>query len=239
MLGSMRWRSLVLFLVSTLVLAFGVATASADDGELVDLSKKTTEIQKRINDLRSRGRWAREGKLSASAVCGNESSSQVFAPWGDGADYVPAPQGDAEDTSAWDLNDHAGVIEENSPFSSGSQSLLLTDGGEAVTPVMCVSTLHPTIRFFASNTGSRTSTLEIEVIYEDLDGHTKSLRVARLRGSDQWQPSLVVPIYMNVLAAASERGVTAVALKFKAKDVRSKVAGWKIDDVNVDPFMGR
>ncbi len=231
-----RSRSFVLALVGVLVLAFGATTASAHDEELVDVSKKMGEIQKKMDDLRGQGRWARRGELSAAAVCGDKTSSQVFAPWGDTADYVPAPHGDAEDISAWDVDDDVSLVNENAPFSHGSHSILLGEGGEAVTPAMCVSTSHPTIRFFVANTGSPDSTLEVEVIYEDLEGHTKKLKIARLRGSQDWRPSLVVPIHVNRLAAASEDGLTAIALKFKAKDVKSKGRGWKLDDLYVDPW---
>ena len=240
MFKSMRHRrSRVFVLIGALVLTFGATAAGAHDDELVDVSKKTHEIQKKLNELRGKGRFARKGELSEAAICGDERSSRVFAAWGDAADYVPAPQGDVEDISGWELDDDVSVLDENSPFSDGSRSLFLADKGEAVTPVMCVSTAHPTIRFFAANTGSPESTLEVEVIYEDLEGHAKKLRIARLRGSDEWGPSLVVPIHVNVLAAAAEDGVTAVAFKFKARDVKSKGRGWKIDDLNVDPFLSR
>jgi hypothetical protein len=229
-------RSLVLVLVGVLVLAFGATTASADDEEIVDVSKKMGEIQKKIDDLRATGRWARRGELSAAAVCDDKTSAQVFAPWGDTADYVPAPQGDVEDISAWDVDNDVSLVDQNAPFSHGSHSILLSEGGEAVSPVMCVSTSHPTIRFFAANTGSPDSTLEVEVIYEDLNGHRKKLKIARLRGSQDWRPTLVVPIHVNRLAAASEDGLTAVAFKFKAKDVKSKGRGWMLDDLYVDPW---
>jgi hypothetical protein len=219
-----------------LALALCATAAGSDDAELVDVSNKTSDIQKKIDELRANGRWSRQGELSASAVCGAEEGSQVFAPWGDTAEYVPAPQGNVEDISAWDVDDDVTVLNENAPFSTGSRSLLLTEGGEAVTPAMCISVFHPTIRFFAANTGSPASRLQIEILYEDLDGHVKKLKIARLRGGDQWAPSLVVPIHMNMLAAASANGVTAIALKFKAKDVKSKEAGWKIDDLAVDPW---
>jgi hypothetical protein len=237
-----RARGCVLALVGVLVLGLGATAANADDDELVDVSKTTSEIQKKLHELRGKGRSARKGELSAAAVCGDDSTSQVFAPWGDTADYTRAPEGDLESTGGWELDKNdVTVIDENSPFSAGSKSLLLGDKGEAVTPVMCISTAHPTIRFFAQNTGSPESTLEIEVLYENVDGHTKKLRVAKLRGSDEWRPTRIVPIHVNVLAAASEDGLTAIALKFKAKDVRSKERhrGWKIDDVLVDPFKAR
>jgi len=190
----------------------------------------------KIDELRANGRWARHGDLSAAAVCGNDETSQVFAPWGDPAEYSPAPDGDVETSTGWDLDHDASIVNENAPFSAGSRSLLLPEGGEAVTPAMCISTFHPTIRFFAKNMGASVSRLEIEVLYEDMDGHVRKLKIARLRGNDTWEPSLIVPIHVNVLAAASEDGVTAVALRFKAKDVKSKEAGWMIDDVFVDPW---
>ena len=226
----------VIILAAIFALALCATAAGADDSELIDVSKQTSEIREKIDALRGQGRWSRQGELSAAAVCGEQESSQVFALWGDVAQYVPAPQGDVEDISAWDLDKEVSIVDENAPFSTGSRSLLLTDGAEAVTPAMCISTFHPTIRFFAANNGSPMSRLEIEILYEDLGGHVKKLKIARLRGGDRWAPSLVVPIHMNMLAAASVNGVTAVALKFKAKDVKSKESGWKIDDLAVDPF---
>ena len=235
-----RWRVAFLPVISVLVLACGTTAATAGDDEIIDVTKKANEIEKKVSELLEKGRWARQGKLWAAAVCGEETSSQFFAPWGDAAEYVPAPQGNVEDVSGWDLDKDI-TLAENGPGMNGSQSLLLGDNDEAVSPVMCISTAHPTIRFFAANTGSPDSILEIEVIYEDVDGKTKKLKVAKLRGSSQWQPSLVVPIHVNKLAAASEDGLTAVALKFKAKDVKSKAEGrgWKIDDLYVDPFKLR
>ncbi len=241
MLGFLRrWRVAFLPVISVLVLACGATAAAAGDDEIIDVTKKANEIDKKIGELKEKGGWSRRGKLWVSAVCGQETSSQFFAAWGDTADYVPAPQGDVEDVSRWDLDDDV-TLAENGPGQSGSRSLLLGDNDEAVSPVTCISTAHPTIRFFAANTGSPESTLEIEVLYEDLDGHMKKLKVAKLRGSSEWQPSLVVPIHVNRFAAASEDGLTAVALKFKAKDVKSKDErrGWKIDDLQVDPFKQR
>ena len=44
---------------------------------------------------------------------------------------------------------------------------------------------------------------------------------------------------MNLLGAAAEDGFTAIAVKLKAKDVKSKTGGWKVDDLYVDPFRSR
>lgn len=101
---------------------------------------------------------------------------------------------------------------------------------------MCVSVAHPTIRLFAMNTAGEDSELEVEIYYEGLDGKVKKLKVAKLRGGAQWAPTTIVPVYVNMLGAAAEDGFTAIAVKFKAKDVKKKDAGWLIDDLYVDPL---
>jgi hypothetical protein len=227
-----------LLIVSLLALSL-VSVASAGDGdeELVDVSKTVASLDKKMDELRERGRWAREGKLSLSAFCGEGNASAVFAPWGDSASYVPAPDGDFESPSGWTLNKHASLSARNSPFSSGGSSLLLGEKGVAVSPAMCVSTLHPTFRFFAVNGASAESKLEIEILYEGVDGKVKKLKVARLSGGDSWAPSLIIPLHVNMLAAVSEDGFTAVAFQFKTHG--AKDGGWLIDDVLVDPFASR
>lgn len=214
----------------------GTALGAEDEGELVDVSKTVADLDKELAKLRERGRWAREGTLSAAAVCGDEAPAPVFSAWGDGSAYVAAPDGDLETVDRWTLNKHARRAE-NSPFSSGGSSLFLPDHGEAVSPAFCVSALHPTIRLFASNTADDESELEVEILYEHVDGKVKKLKVARLQGGASWAPTTIVPLHVNVLGAASEDGFTAVAVKFKAKDVKSKTGGWKIDDLYVDPWV--
>ena len=173
--------------------------------------------------------------LSASAVCGDAQAEQVFASWGDPSLYVPAAGGDAESLEEWSVNKHAGRGN-NSPFSRGSSSLFLGEKGEAISPAMCVSVAHPTIRLFAMNTAGEDSELEVEIYYEGLDGKVKKLKIARLRGAAQWSPTTIVPLYVNMLGAAAEDGFTAIAVKFKAKGVKEKGAGWLIDDLYVDPL---
>ena len=230
----------LVLVVSCLALTgVSVAYAGGDYEDLVDVSKTVASLEKKMDELRERGRWAREGTLSLSAFCQENEASQVFAPWGDGADYVPAPEGDFESPSGWTLNKHASLSAVNSPFSTGGSSLFLGEKGVAISPAMCVSTLHPTFRFFAVNGASAESKLEVEILYEGVDGKVKKLKVARLSGGDSWMPSLTIPLHVNMLAAASEDGFTAVAFKFKTHGAKTKDGGWLIDDVFVDPFLSR
>ena len=99
-----------------------------------------------------------------------------------------------------------------------------------------MSALHPTIRFFAKNTGHAASTLKVSVLYESTDGKVKELALARLLGQSTWMPTVIVPFHVNLIAAASPAGVTAVAFKFKAE---GKGGQWTIDDLYVDPIKIR
>jgi hypothetical protein len=217
------------------------AVAAEDEGELIEVEKTVQNLEQEMAKLRERGERARKGELSAAAVCGDQASSRVFSSWGDEADYVPAPEGNLESVERWTLKKHARHVAKNSPFGPGSSSLLLPDHGEAISPAMCVSTQHPTIRLFAANTGDPESRLEVEILYENVEGKLKKLKVARLRGGSDWAPTTIVPLHVNMLGAAHEDGFTAIAVKFKAKDVKSDDddAGWMLDDVYVDPFISR
>jgi hypothetical protein len=230
----------LLLMVSLLALSVvSVAYANDDDEELVDVSKTVASLEKKMDELREHGRWAREGKLSLSAFCGEDDASPVFALWGDSANYVFAPGGDFESPSGWTLNKHASLSVQNSPFSIGGSSLFLGEKGVAISPAMCVSALHPTFRFFAVNGASAESKLEVEILYEGVDGKVKKLKVARLSGGNSWMPTVTIPLHVNMLAAVSEDGFTAVAFKFKTHGAKTKDGGWLIDDVLVDPFASR
>ena len=104
---------------------------------------------------------------------------------------------------------------------------------------MCVDLDNPTIRFFARDVGGNgKSNLKVDVLYEDFDGHVKHLTVAKLRLDSEWQPSAIVPMYMNFLALASPDGVTAVAFSFKAEGLQ-KDETLSISSLYVDPFSSR
>ena len=222
-----------------------VASAMADAGvaddeqQLLDVSKQVAGIQKKMDELIARGRWARAGKLLAGADCGYDDPALVFEPWGDAAAYALAPQGDLSTSDGWTLNKHAAVVGGADPFSGASHSLQLTKGAEVATPAMCVNLDNPTIRFFVRDVGGNgKSNLKVDVLYEDLDGHVKHLTIAKLRAGREWQPSAIVPIYMNMLAQASPSGLTAVAFEFKAEGLQ-KDETVSISSLYVDPFSSR
>jgi hypothetical protein len=235
------------FALGACVLALGAVTAStamADGGtatewQLLDVSHQVGDLQKKMNELLAHGQQARAGKLLLGADCGYGDPSPVFANWGDPAMYALAPEGDLSSTEYWTLNKKARVVTGADPFSGAAQSLELPKDAEAGTPAMCVNLDTPTIRFFVRDVGgNEKSNLKVVMLYEDLDGHVKHLTVARLRVGSEWQPSLILPIYMNMLALASPTGLTAVALQFKAEGLQ-KDEVLSISNVYVDPFSSR
>jgi hypothetical protein len=210
-----------------------------DDGQLVDISHQVSDLQKKLDELRAKGQAAKTGKLADAADCSFGAPGQVFLPWGDPADYSLVPQGDLSDTSGWSLK-NVGIAPDHDPSTPGSTSLLLARGdSEAVTPVMCVSLDNPTLRLFlADRGGNGKANLQVKIIYEGLDGHVRNLPVANLRVDDQWQPSVVIPIGVNLLAAASANGWTPVAFDFKVHGLQ-KDESFALDGVYVDPWASR
>ena len=214
-----------------------VTTDSAS--QLVDTSHQVSDIQNKIAQLQARGQSARTGKLAAAATCGFQNATQVFAPWGDWASYALAPQGDLSTTTGWSFK-HTTVATDHDPFTAGSNSLLFAQGdSEAVTPAMCVDLTNPTIRLFMKDTGGNgKSDVKVDVLYEDLNGNIQHLTLAKLRVGSSWAPSIAIPIAVNILSAASARGVTAVAFDFKVEGLQ-KNETLSLDGFYVDPFLAR
>ena len=214
------------------------ATDSVFDpsGQLVDISRQIGDMQKKLAELQAKGQAARTGKLADAADCGFGDSSQLFLPWGDPAQYSLAPQGDLSSTSGWSLK-NVDLSSDHDPFSPGSSSLLFARGdSEAVTPVMCVNLDNPTLRVFVADRGGNgKALLQVKVIYEGLDGHPHKLTIANLKVGDSWQPSVVMPMGVNLLAAASGSGWTPVAFDFTVHGLQ-KGETFSLDGVYVDPM---
>jgi hypothetical protein len=242
MRGTLRLVITVGAIIAALA-ASGAALASSIDesamSQLEDISHQLGDLQKKLTELQSKGQLAKTGKLSAAADCGFGSASQVFSPWGDPADYSLIPQGDLSDTSEWDFK-NVTVSNEQDPVTNGAGSLLFTKGdSEAVTPVMCVNIDHPTLRLFlADRGGNGKAHLDVKVIYEGLDGHDHDLTLARLKVGPMWEPSLVIPIGVNLLSVASASGWTPVAFEFDVHGLQ-KGETFSLGGVYVDPNRSR
>jgi hypothetical protein len=170
-----------------------------------------------------------------AAGCPERPLDRTFLPWLDPAWYTQAPAGDFESgASGWTLERGAAVVGGNEPFFVGGQgdasSLALPSGGSATSAPMCIGVEHPTVRFFARNTGDPSSVLTVSVVFRDLLGVRRSLTVGAVAAGSSWAPTPVVPVVVNLLSLLDDQHV---AFRFTAADDRG---AWTIDDVYVDPY---
>ncbi len=163
------------------------------------------------------------------------TASQPFKPWLDPASYTLAPAGTFESTTSWQLAGGAKVVTGNEPFkvhgATDSHSLSIPAGGSATTTSFCVGLGYPTLRFFATG-GNLTSPLEVDVIYKTALG-TITQPVGLVVAQGFWAPTPQQLLLANVTGLLSLDGVTSsVRLRFRPIGG----AGWRIDDVYVDPW---
>jgi len=161
--------------------------------------------------------------------CEGQALEQPFAPWGDHANYTLLPDGDLTGGAAgWDL-DGADVVDDNEPWyvhgGNTPAALRLRTGDRATTPPICVSLLHPTMRFFVRDTGSILGALEIEVVLSNGVALPVGAVLGLLQGDD-WAPALPQLVVANLID-------DEVRFRFRAIGPGSE---WVIDDVYVDPY---
>jgi hypothetical protein len=178
------------------------------------------------------------GGTAASAApvalsCSGQTYVQPFQPWLDPASYVLMAGGALETTTGWTLSGGAKLVSGNEPFRVNnprdSNSLLLPSGGSATSPTLCITLLHPTLRFFARNSGSPISALKVEAVMELL-GTKLVTPVGLLLADGNWRPTLPLPFLVNLISPVTG----SVAFRFTPVGIGN--SGWQIDDVYVDPY---
>ena len=179
---------------------------------------------------------AHASSASAGVVaCDGQTFVQPFLPWLDPGRYVLMGNGALESTSGWTLTNGAKLVSGNEPWkvnaSTDSHSLSLPSGSSATTPSLCVTLLHPDLRFFVANSGSVLSTLKVEAITTVL-GVRLTTPIGLLTAGGSWQPTLPLPYLQNLLVGTQG----TVQFRFTPVGLGS---GWRIDDVYVDPFKAR
>jgi hypothetical protein len=181
---------------------------------------------------------AQAGPLVASAPnCTSQALSQPFLPWLDPAHYTLAPNGGFENrASGWTLTGKASVVSGNETFyvrsRSDTRSLKLPAGSSATSSSICVGIEYPTLRLFARNAGAASSTLRVEVLFEDAAGNVLSAPIGTLTAGTSWQPTVPMVIGANLLPLLPD-SKTPVAFRFTPQ---GSGGDWRIDDVYVDPY---
>ena len=175
-----------------------------------------------------------------AVACPSYEVSRPFLPWLDPLAYTLAPNGGLENGSeGWALTGGAKVVTGNEKFFVGApsdgHSLSLPPGSSATTSTTCIRALDAVMRFFAS--GPLLSFLQVDVVYTDSSGKTRTLLVGLVPGAGTWSPTLPSPILANLLALPLVTdGTVTVGFRFTPKGLLG--GGWKIDDVYVDPLKG-
>ena len=180
---------------------------------------------------------ASAGLLVASApACDAQSTSQVFLPWVDPMNYVLSPGGDFESSASWSTTGSASIVSGNEPWKVGgeshSSSLSLSSGGSAQSGVMCVGIEHPTVRFFARQTGGSTALghIDVDVLFEDSLGNVREMTVASVGAGSSWAPTAAYPLVVSLLPLLPGSH-TPVAFRLTARD-----GSFEVDDFYVDPY---
>lgn len=214
------------------------ASSSSSTGGSLDLSDQMNAIQQQIAQLLTAGGTAQAGQL-ANPLCDEAQPSQPFLAWGDASYYTLAPDGDFSTSGEWALNSQATIVSGADPYSGAQQSLQFDAGGQAVSPAICVNMNDSTIRFFIRDLGGNGSAaLRVDVVYEGLNGTVQRfpIPIAWVRAGSSWQPSSAIPIWVNLFAAASPSGETAVAFDFTAEGLAQNET-IDISSLYVDPFQ--
>jgi hypothetical protein len=176
----------------------------------------------------------------SASDCANQAVSKPFLPWFDFADYT-LPYGAAFEGGAdgWTLNG-ASTVAGNETFyvhdAADSSSLRLPPGSSAVSSPFCIGLGHPTLRFFAKQSGGgllALSALRVDVRFNLLGGGPQSLPLGVITAGGKWQPTLPVPVVVNLLTIVPDLRTASFAFT----PVGS--ATWQIDDVYVDPSARR
>ena len=161
----------------------------------------------------------------AHAACTEQPLDRTFLPWLDPAYYQEAPDSGFEVGGSWSLKSGAAIVDGNQPYFAGAKSLDLPEGSSATTAPICVTVAHPTIRFFARNTGSTLAPLTVTVQFKTLLGLQLELPVGVILGGAEWRPTLPLLLLGNLLS-------DEVRFRFTP----APGSEWQIDDVYVDPY---
>jgi hypothetical protein len=172
----------------------------------------------------------------AAKNCSTQVLEQPFKRWADYAKYTLVPGGNFESGApSWTLS-KSKVVSGNESFyvrsSRDSRSLSLGASGVATSRPVCVGLEHPTLRFFARNSGLLTSALTVEVLFETQLGAVLAAPIGVVPAlTTKWTPTLPLLTVANLLPLLPGQK-TAVAFRFRAVGLGGN---WQIDDVFVDP----
>jgi hypothetical protein len=180
---------------------------------------------------------AEAGLIGTGKASGCDTSSKVFAPWGDYDNYLLVPGGAFESGHpAWAMSGGARVVSGNEPFyvrsAQDRSSLYLPSGSSALSPTVCFGFGDWHARFFVRNVGSASGSLKVDIAVRSLLGLVSILDGGSVSGSGVWAPSPRIGLTLTNLC--SLLGVKAISFRFR---VVGSGAAFQVDDVYLDPWV--
>jgi hypothetical protein len=172
----------------------------------------------------------------AQAACPVTPTTKAFKAFGDNADYSLLSNGAFEyGTAGWSLSG-ASVVSGNESYkvraATDSKSLAISPTGRVVSPVFCVSTAHPTFRFFAKRTSGTWGVLNVSLRWKIGDGSTNETMVGSVTTGTSWNPTQSFGLAQTLgLWHADQSASVQVIL-----DPEDYGGAWAIDDVYIDPY---
>lgn len=173
---------------------------------------------------------------AAQAACPTAATTKAFKAFGDTADYSLLSNGAFESgTGGWSLSG-ASVVSGNETFkvraSSDSKSLAIGARGLVVSPAFCVSTDHPSFRFFAKRTSGTWGVLNVKLRWKVGAGTTNETVVGSVTTGTAWTPTQSFNLSQNLgLWNANQVGTAQIVF-----DPEDYGGNWAIDDVYIDPY---
>jgi hypothetical protein len=172
---------------------------------------------------------------AAQAACPSGAVTKPFTAFGDNADYSLLSNGAFESgTEGWSLSG-ASVVSGNESFkvhaATDARSLKIAATGRAVSPAFCVSTAHPSFRFFAKRTSGTWGVLNVSLRWK-VDGTTNETVVGSVTTGDAWTPTQSFSLSQILgLWRSDQVGTAQIVL-----DPEDYGGGWAVDDVYIDPY---
>jgi hypothetical protein len=173
---------------------------------------------------------------AAQAACPAAAVSTPFKAFGDNANYSLVSNGAFESgTAGWSLSG-ASVVSGNESFkvraATDARSLAIAATGRVVSPAFCVSTDHPTFRFFAKRTSGTWGVLNVSLRWRLDGGATNETVVGTVSTGGAWTPTQAFNL-SQVLGLWNANQVGSAQIVFDPEDYGGS---WTIDDVYVDPY---
>jgi hypothetical protein len=173
---------------------------------------------------------AAQAGLINLGTCPANGVSHPFAPWGDSSSYELAPGGDFESSdytsSPWTLSGGSQVVAGSEKYAAtgtlGTSSLSVPAGASAESPATCVGVAYPTLRFFASGSG----TALVSVVYNGL-----AIPAGVVTATGDWEPTPVMATDAPLVGLLSG-GTANVSIL-----VTGLTGSVQVDDMFIDPWF--